>query len=52
MEKEAEKRYADWLEHELYDQDLKAELEAIRGNEDKINDAFYHNLEFGTGGLR
>ena len=52
MEKEAEKRYADWLEHELYDQDLKAELEAIRGNEDKINDAFYRDLEFGTGGLR
>ena len=52
MEKETEARYLKWLENELYDADLKAELEAIRGNEDKINDAFYRDLEFGTGGLR
>ena len=52
MEKETEARYLKWLENELYDADLKTELEAIRGNEDKINDAFYRDLEFGTGGLR
>ncbi len=52
MEKETERRYAQWLENELYDKDLKAELEAIKGDEEKINDAFYRDLEFGTGGLR
>ncbi len=52
MEKETERRYAQWLENELYDADLKAELETIKGDEEKINDAFYRDLEFGTGGLR
>ena len=52
MEKETETRYTQWLENELYDADLKAELESIKGDEEKINDAFYRDLEFGTGGLR
>ena len=52
MEKETEARYSQWLRSELYDPDLKAELEAIKGDEEKINDAFYRDLEFGTGGLR
>ena len=52
MEKETERRYAQWLENELFDSDLKAELEAIKGDDEKINDAFYRDLEFGTGGLR
>ena len=52
MEKETERRYQEWLENELYDADLKKELEAIKGNDEKINDAFYRDLEFGTGGLR
>ncbi len=52
MEKETESRYAEWLGNELYDSDLKAELEAIKGDAERINDAFYRDLEFGTGGLR
>ena len=52
MEKETEARYAEWLGNELYDSDLKAELEAIKGDAERINDAFYRDLEFGTGGLR
>lgn len=52
MEKETEAKYLQWLSNELYDKDLKAELESIKGNEEKINDAFYRDLEFGTGGLR
>ena len=52
MEKETEARYSQWLRSELYDPDLKVELEAIKGDEEKINDAFYRDLEFGTGGLR
>ena len=31
MEKETERRYQEWLENELYDADLKKELEAIKG---------------------
>ena len=50
MEKETEARYSQWLMSELYDPDLKAELEAIKGDDEKINDAFYRDLEFGTGG--
>ena len=52
MEKETEARYSAWLIQELYDPDLKAELEAIKGDDEKISDAFYRELEFGTGGLR
>lgn len=52
MEKETEARYSAWLIQELYDPDLKAELEAIKGDDEKISDAFYRDLEFGTGGLR
>ncbi len=52
MEKETEARYSAWLIQELYDLDLKAELEAIKGDDEKISDAFYRDLEFGTGGLR
>ena len=32
--------------------DLTAELTAVEGNEEEINDRFYRELEFGTGGLR
>ena len=32
--------------------DLKAELERLMGDEEKLNDAFYRDLAFGTAGLR
>ncbi len=41
-----------WCEKAVDDPDLKAELESIRGDEEKIRDRFYRDLEFGTGGLR
>lgn len=41
-----------WLEDEYFDQDTKKELLAIRDNEKEIEDRFYKELEFGTGGLR
>ena len=44
--------YEKWLGMELDDPDLKEELLRIRGSEEEINDRFYRNLEFGTGGLR
>ena len=34
------------------DADIEQELAAIRGEEEKIQDAFYRDLAFGTGGLR
>ncbi len=41
-----------WLEDDYFDQDTKNELLAIRDNEAEIEDRFYRELEFGTGGLR
>lgn len=44
--------YARWKEQAVEDPDIKTELNAISGDTDKIEDAFYRDLEFGTGGLR
>ena len=45
-------KYETWLEKAVADPDLKPELEAMAGDETKIEDAFYKDLEFGTAGLR
>ena len=52
MQEKLRKQYEQWLSHELEDEDLVLELDVISKNEDKISDAFYRDLEFGTGGLR
>lgn len=44
--------YALWKENATEDVDVAAELAAMEGNEAKIEDAFYRDLAFGTGGLR
>ena len=44
--------YKRWLEADLEDAALKAELEAIAGNEEEIKDRFAVSLAFGTAGLR
>ena len=44
--------YRFWLEDSYFDQKTKEELAAIEGNEKEIEDRFYKELEFGTGGLR
>ncbi|MCI8385850.1 MAG: phospho-sugar mutase [Acutalibacter sp.] len=41
-----------WLAQDLDDKDLTAELESVKGQPEEINDRFYRDLEFGTGGLR
>ncbi len=41
-----------WLEDDYFDQDTKNELLAIRDDEKEIEERFYRELEFGTGGLR
>mgnify|MGYP000324940812 CR=1 FL=1 len=45
-------KYEFWLASEAFDDETKAELEAIRGDEKEIKERFYKDLEFGTGGLR
>lgn len=47
-----EEKYKLWCEKAVGDHDLVSELKAIKGNEEAISDAFYKDLEFGTGGLR
>ncbi|MBQ4536164.1 MAG: phospho-sugar mutase [Lachnospiraceae bacterium] len=41
-----------WLEDDYFDQATKNELLAIRDDEKEIEERFYKELEFGTGGLR
>ena len=52
--KECEKKALQWMNSSYYDQETKAEIQAMLDNEDKsqLVDAFYCSLEFGTGGLR
>ncbi|MEE1236981.1 MAG: phospho-sugar mutase, partial [Turicibacter sp.] len=45
-----ETEYQKWLGHENLDSSLKEQLEKMTDVE--IEDAFYRNLEFGTGGMR
>ncbi|MCQ2081090.1 MAG: phospho-sugar mutase [Lachnospiraceae bacterium] len=45
-------QYNFWLENSYFDEDTKAELKAIANDEKEIEDRFYKELEFGTGGLR
>ena len=44
--------YERWLNTKLDDPDLTEELKKIQNQPEEINDRFYRNLEFGTGGLR
>ena len=44
--------YKIWCSDPLFDEETKAELAAIADNEAEIEDRFYKELEFGTGGLR
>ena len=44
--------YRFWCEDSYFDEETRAELLALKGNETEIEDRFYKELEFGTGGLR
>ena len=52
MDSALKAKYEIWLDKAVADPDLKPELEAMAGDEAKIEDAFYKDLEFGTAGLR
>ena len=45
-------QYDFWLNDSYFDDATKAELAAIGNDEKEIEDRFYKELEFGTGGLR
>ena len=44
--------YQQWLDDPYFDEETKAELKALEGDEKEIEDRFYRSLEFGTAGLR
>ena len=48
----ATEQFEYWLNDDYFDQETKDELLAIRNNTDEVEDRFYRELEFGTGGLR
>ena len=48
----AEQRYQHWCAQKTLDPELRQELAAMQNDADKITDAFYRDLEFGTAGLR
>ncbi|MBL5767986.1 phospho-sugar mutase [Heyndrickxia sporothermodurans] len=44
--------YEKWSQFNDLNQELKNQLNEITGNEKELEDRFYKNLEFGTGGMR
>ena len=50
--KSINEKYSRWLAFAKEDEDLVNELSNMKSDEHKIADAFYKDLEFGTGGLR
>ena len=46
------KKYEEWLTNPYFDEATRAELTALKGNDNEIKERFFKDLEFGTGGLR
>ncbi len=44
--------YKSWCDNMYFDEATRAELKSIANDEKEIEDRFYKDLEFGTGGLR
>mgnify|MGYP001220135681 CR=1 FL=1 len=44
--------YEKWTKHSALNEDLRKQLDDLQGNEKELEDAFYKNLSFGTGGMR
>ena len=44
--------YKEWIDSPYFDEATKQELKNIGGDEKELEDRFYRELEFGTGGLR
>ena len=52
MDSKIAQEYLRWVKNVKEDEDLIKELSDIKNDENEIEDAFYRDLEFGTGGLR
>ncbi|MGM1021241.1 MAG: phospho-sugar mutase [Bacillota bacterium] len=52
LSKKAIEGIESWLQDPYIDEETKQELRALEGNEQELEDRFYKELEFGTGGLR
>ncbi len=52
LDSKVEQQYRAWLNDAGIDGATKAELLSLEGNDKEIEDRFYRDLEFGTGGLR
>lgn len=52
MDKKVKENYELWLNSAYIDEKDRDDLKAISGNEKEIEDRFYTNLSFGTGGMR
>ncbi len=52
MNAEIKKKVDQWLQGNYDDETKNALKKLMAENENEVNDAFYKNLEFGTGGLR
>ena len=50
--KQCEAKAQEWLNSSIIDDATKAEIKAMYDDKTALVDAFYQNLEFGTGGLR
>jgi len=46
------KKYQEWLTNTYFDEATRAELSALKDNDNEIQERFFKDLEFGTGGLR
>ena len=46
------KTYTQWCTDTYFNEETRAELKAIASDDAEIEDRFYRQLEFGTGGLR
>ena len=52
MEERVAKEFQYWLTDPYFDDETKKELLSIRNDEKEVEDRFYKDLAFGTGGLR
>ncbi|AUS28920.1 phospho-sugar mutase [Paenibacillus sp. P2(2022)] len=52
LSKKALEGIESWLQDPYIDEETKQELRALQGNDQELEDRFYKELEFGTGGLR
>ena len=48
----SEEKYKLWMDSDYFDNEIKEELKLIKDDDKEIEERFYRDLEFGTGGLR